>query len=85
MDYRELKIDSKPIGTGNFSVCYKGYLHGTPVAIKVSHVKHVKKFIDHSQTLNITKITEGVIQSFNHEVGLMSDIKHVSLFLEFVM
>jgi serine/threonine protein kinase len=53
-----------PIGEGKFSICYRGYLHGTPVAVKV---------------LKVTSLNEQVIQSFNHEVGIMSDIKHPNL------
>lgn len=35
IDFNELKID-KPVGHGHFSICFKGTLHGTPVAVKVT-------------------------------------------------
>ena len=55
-----------PIGEGKFSTCYRGQLHGTPVAVKVLKVKNVN---------------DSIMQSFNHEVGLMSDIKHPNVLL----
>jgi hypothetical protein len=52
-----LKVDKQQlIGVGNYSTCYLGKLHGTPVAVK---------------QLKINRVTEKILQSFNHEVGLM--------------
>eukprot|EP01103_Thecamoeba_quadrilineata_P003029 TRINITY_DN12863_c0_g1_i1.p1 TRINITY_DN12863_c0_g1~~TRINITY_DN12863_c0_g1_i1.p1 ORF type:complete len:566 (+),score=97.09 TRINITY_DN12863_c0_g1_i1:43-1740(+) len=62
----EISFSSPPIGEGQFGKCYKGKLHGTPVAIKV---------------LKVPTMSESTIQSFHHEVGVASDIQHPNVVL----
>eukprot|EP01103_Thecamoeba_quadrilineata_P012733 TRINITY_DN3359_c0_g1_i2.p1 TRINITY_DN3359_c0_g1~~TRINITY_DN3359_c0_g1_i2.p1 ORF type:complete len:689 (-),score=135.19 TRINITY_DN3359_c0_g1_i2:1-2067(-) len=62
----EVNFKAKTIGEGQFGKCYKGYLHGTPVAVKV---------------LKVSTMSDYVIQSFHHEVGVAADIRHPNVVL----